>query len=149
MFIIEKYLNHIKFFTNAKKAVLFKHILNWVNFPEKAKNVPIGKNRRRGRPRNTESALNRQNDDKDYTVSSGTSTSSNAEKSPDTNQMLNELGLGDSNAENKSNDFNDTVNDQDEFESDLIDREGDVEEDSDKEKNQNVIESNEKNYENE
>ena len=59
-------------------------------FPEKAKNVPIGKNLIRGRPRNTESALNRQNDDNDYTESSGTSTSSNAEKSPDTNQMLNE-----------------------------------------------------------
>ena len=63
--------------------------------------------------------------------------------------------------ENKSNDSNDTVNDQDndmntgrvseinEFESDLIDREGDVEEDSDKEKNENVIESNQKNNENE
>ena len=74
--------------------------------------------------------------------------------------MLNELGLGDSNTENKSNDSNDTVNDQDndmstgqvseinEFQSDLIDREGDVEEDSDKEKNQNVIESNEKTNEN-
>jgi hypothetical protein len=55
-----------------------------------AKNEPIGKNCRRGRPRDTESALNRQNDDNDYTESSGTSTSSNAEKSPDTNQMLNE-----------------------------------------------------------
>ena len=131
----KRFVQH-KVFTNAKKAVLFKHILNWVNFPEKAKNVPIGKNCRRGRPRNTESALNRQNDD---TESSGTSTSSNAEKSPDTNKMLNELGLGDSNTENKSKDSNDTVNDQDndmntgqvseinEFESDLIDREGYVE----------------------
>ena len=68
---------------------------------------------RRGRPRNTESALNRQNDNNDYTESLGTSPSSNAEKSPDTNQMLNELGLGHSNTENKSNDSNDTVNDQD------------------------------------
>jgi hypothetical protein len=42
-----------------------------VIFPEKAKNVPIGKNCRRGRPRNTESALNRQNDDNHYTESSG------------------------------------------------------------------------------
>ena len=39
-------------------------------FPEKAKNVPIGKNCRRGRPRNTESALNRQDEDDDYTESS-------------------------------------------------------------------------------
>jgi hypothetical protein len=34
------------------------------------------------------------------------------------------------------------VSEINEFESDLTDREGDVEEDSDKEKNQNVIESN-------
>ena len=33
-----------------------------VIFPKKAKNVTIGKNRRRG---NTESALNKQNDDND------------------------------------------------------------------------------------
>jgi hypothetical protein len=41
------------------------------------------------------------------------------------------------------------VSEINEFESDLIYREGDVEEDSDKEKNQNVIESNEKNNKNE
>ena len=40
------------------------------------------------------------------------------------------------------------VSEINEFESDLIYREGDVEEDSDKEKNQNVIESNEKTNEN-
>jgi hypothetical protein len=34
-------------------------------------------------------------------------------KNVTTNQMLNELGFGDSNTENKSNDSNDTVNDQD------------------------------------
>jgi len=34
------------------------------------------------------------------------------------------------------------VSEINEFESDLTDREGDVEEDSDKEKNQNIIESN-------
>jgi hypothetical protein len=71
-----------------------------VIFPENAKNVPIGKNRRRGRPHNTESALNKQNDDNDYTESLG--TNSNAEKSPDTNQILNNLGFGDSNTENKT-----------------------------------------------
>ena len=71
-----------------------------VIFPENAKNVPIGKNRRRGRPRNTESALNKQNDDNEYTESSG--TSSNSEKSPDTNQMLNDLGLGDSNTDKRN-----------------------------------------------
>ncbi len=69
---------------------------------------------------------------------------------------MNDLGLGDSNTENKTNESNDTANDQDndmnttsqvseinEFESDLIDRECDIENYSDKEKNQNVIESNE------
>ncbi len=48
-------------------------------FLEKAKNVSIGKNRRRGGPRNTESALNKQNGESDYTELSGTSTSSNSE----------------------------------------------------------------------
>jgi len=116
-----------------------------VIFPGNAKNVPIGKNRRRGRPRNTESALNKQYDDNDYTESSA---SSNTEKSPDTNQMSNELGLGDSNTVDKTNESNDTANDQDNdintsqvSESDLIDREGDIENYSDREKNQNLIES--------
>jgi hypothetical protein len=66
----------------------------------------------------------------DYTESS---TSSNAETSPDTNQMLNDLGLGDSYAVDKTNESNDTANDQDNdintsqvSESDLIDREGDI-----------------------
>ncbi len=77
-------------------------------FPENAKKGTIGKYRRRGRPRNTESALNKQNDDNDYTESS---TRSNAEKSPDTNQILNNLGLGDSNTEDKTNESNDTAND--------------------------------------
>ncbi len=44
--------------------------------------------------------LNKQNDDNDYTESLG--TNSNAEKSPDTNQILNDLGFGDSNTENKT-----------------------------------------------
>ena len=48
-----------------------------------------------------------------YTESPGTSTNSNAEKSSDTNKMSNKLGLGDSNTENKTNEFNDTANDQD------------------------------------
>jgi hypothetical protein len=60
--------------------------------------VTIGKNRRLG---NTKSALNKQNDANGFTESSGTSTSFNAEKSSDTNKMSNELGLGDSNTENK------------------------------------------------
>ncbi len=77
---------------------------------------------------------NRKNDDIDYTESSGTCTSRNAEKSPDINQMFNELGLGDSNTENKSNDSNyqdsimNTVKvpEVNELESDLIDSQGDV-----------------------
>ena len=68
--------------------------------------------------------------------------------------MMKQVQRFQKNYENKSNDSNDTVNDQDnemstgqvseinEFQSDLIDREGGVEEDSDKEKNKNVIESN-------
>jgi hypothetical protein len=122
--------------------MIYNNRLNLDHGKNRVKMSNLGKNRRRSRLRNTESALDRQNDDYNYTESSGTRT----EKSPDTNQMLNELGLGDSNTENKSNDSNDTVNDQDnymstgqvseinEFESDLIDREGDVDEDSDKEK---------------
>ena len=69
--------------------------------------------------------------------------------------MLNDLGLGDSNAVDKSNESNDTANDQDNdintsqvSESDLIDREGDIENYSDREKNQNLIESYEENDEN-
>jgi hypothetical protein len=84
----------------------------------------------------------KQYDDNDYTESS---TSSNAEKSPDTNQMLNDLGLGDSNAVDKSNESNDTANDQDNdintsqvSESDLIDREGDIENNEENDENLEV-----------
>ena len=94
---------------------------NEVNFPIEAMNLPIGLNRTRGRPNKTKLALQKQHDYNDETSSS----SSNISASPNTEELLNELGLDSIN--------DDTHNDQGPHDlslvpinHDQIDRDGDV-----------------------
>ena len=90
--------------TGIDYAFLFKSVKEGI----KTYFSDISWERKKFTDRKKPSALNKQNDDNDYTESS---TRSNAEKSPDTNQILNNLGLGDSNTEDKTNESNDTAND--------------------------------------
>jgi len=92
-----------------------------------AMNLPIGQNRRRGRPNKTKLALQKQDDYNDETSSS----SSNISASPNTEELLNELGL---------DSINDDTHDQNSHDlslvsinHDQIDRDGDVYEEEDKE----------------
>jgi hypothetical protein len=107
---------------------------NEVNFPIKAMNLPIGQNRRRGRPNKTKLALQKQDDYNDE-ISSG---SSNVSVSPNTEELLNELGRDSIN--------DDTHNDQGPHDlslvsinHDQIDRDGDVYEE-DKEEEERLVE---------
>jgi hypothetical protein len=107
---------------------------NEVKFPIEAMNLPIGQNRRRGRPNKTKLALQKQDDYNDETSSS----SSNLSVSPNTEEILNELGLDSIN--------DDTHNDQGPHDlslvsinHDQIDRDGDVYEE-DKEEEERLVE---------
>jgi hypothetical protein len=90
-------------------------------------NLPIGQNRKHGRPNKTKLALQKQDDYNDETSSS----SSDISASPNTEELLNELGL---------DSINDDTHDQDPYglslvsiNHDQIDRDGDVCEEEDKE----------------
>jgi len=105
---------------------------NEVKFPIEAMNLPIGQNRRRGRPNKTKLALQKQDDYNDETSSS----SSNISASPNTEELLNELGL---------DSINDDTHNQDPFDlslvsinHDQIDRDCDVFEEEDKEEGKGV-----------
>jgi hypothetical protein len=95
-------------------------------------NLPIGQNRKRGRPNKTKLALQKQDDNNDETSSSSNDISA----SPNTEELLNELGL---------DSINDDTHNQDPFDlslvsinHDQIDRDCDVFEEEDKEEGKGV-----------